>query len=238
MEKHKSVYIGAFTIVVIGVAIFAIYLGSEIKNLKNELNDSKASNNVVSTEASTYADQSSAVSNNVQVKEVEKIVEKGVFVPFDETKKKFDTTLSYNIIRNPVLGCVINLDSKGKVYLNIGAAEAKEYSPNMKAPTNTDIEITGFSKKVVDVFVGMYGNGIDYPIILFLMEDGTVEYLNSKDAFENNKFVSAGKISGVENIVRIEQAGAYEEGSGGYRTVIAIDKDGYYYDVASKIIKY
>jgi hypothetical protein len=234
MEKHKNVYIGAFTIVVICVACFAIYLGAEIKNLKNELKDSKASNDLVSTEASTYADQSSTVSNNVQIKEVEKIVEKGVFVPFDTNKKKFETDLTYEVIKKSVLGCNIKLDNSGKVYLNIDR-DAKENFPKTTAPVNTNLEITGFSKKVVDVFIGEYGNGYSYPVILFLMADGTVEYLNSKYAFENNVFVSEGKISGVENIVRIEQAGAYN--GGGISTVIAIDKDGYYYDVASKVSK-
>lgn len=211
MENNNNVYKGIFGIVIVGVACFATYLGTELKNSKI----------------------------NIQTNEVTKTVEKGVFVPFDATKKKFISDSEYSIDKDSSVGCKVQLDSNGKVGFVI-SSDAKNYFSYMgddiiKAPLDKVIEVTGFTKKVVDVFIGGCGQGVDFPIVLFLMEDGTVEYLDSKVAIENNKFVSAGKLENVENIVRFERADAFHENIGGYITVIAIDKDGYFYDVGKQV---
>ena len=61
--------------------------------------------------------------------------------------------------------------------------------------------------------------------------------LSYKKIIENSEFVSAGKIEGISNIVKIESVEVeyYDEtgnSEGGVGTNVAIDKEGYAYDLS------
>ena len=136
-----------------------------------------------------------------------------------------------------ITGMSITLE-EGKVYLYTEPANQthKELFPKATKKLEGQ-EITGFSSNIVEVHFAYFGTDVSPAKIVFLMEDGTVEYADSKKIIENSEFVSAGKIEGISNIVKIESVEVeyYDEtgnSEGGVGTNVAIDKEGYAYDLS------
>ena len=88
---------------------------------------------------------------------------------------------------------------------------------------NVKIDLSG---KAVDVLVGSLGNGLGGETLLFLMEDGTVEYIPVIKAMQEGKFQSYGKIPDVESVVKFYTAHNY-----GGAAPLAQRADGDYYDL-------
>ncbi len=80
--------------------------------------------------------------------------------------------------------------------------------------------------KVVDVKIALFGQGVcGRESLLYLMEDGTIEYTNIEEALKSGRANSEGAIPGVENVVRfytIELGGS---------SVFAQRADGDFYDL-------
>ena len=93
-------------------------------------------------------------------------------------------------------------------------------------------------KKVQNVYNAKAAQTEFANCILFLMEDGTVEYMPLGYAIKNDDFRSYGKIDGVENVVDIvtAQTGTGEPASG-YLTTLLIQKDGTAYDISEQLRK-
>lgn len=125
--------------------------------------------------------------------------EKLLLPVFDENKviNKTDD-MSINLAANTKLGIQVRLDESGKVKVRIIDAM---YIKDFKGSTNEENEVEGISGKVIDVNVYNQGNGIN-PQIIMLLEDGTVEYVNMNE-LKNGNYITAGKVSGVENIIKI-----------------------------------
>ena len=88
-------------------------------------------------------------------------------------------------------------------------------------------------RKVQNVYnTGPGGTGYGF-FILFLMEDGTVEYMPLAYAIANNDFRSYGKIEGAENIVDILDASASLYGT----TTLLVQKDGTAYDIGDQLMR-
>lgn len=98
-------------------------------------------------------------------------------------------------------------------------------------------------KKVKTLLVGYYQDDLsvefikDVPYIFFIMEDGTVEYIDIKILLKNGYLTNPatnvktrGAIKGLENIVKLEQCKLANE-EDGYSTAVAIDKDGKIYNI-------
>ena len=89
-----------------------------------------------------------------------------------------------------------------------------------------------FDKKVKDIFTGYFFQDMG-SVYLFLMEDGTVEYMPLFDALKNNTIKSYGKIDGVEDAIGFYQVSAFPKNAvtGGFQTVLVQKSDGTYYDL-------
>ena len=79
------------------------------------------------------------------------------------------------------------------------------------------------------------------PYILFIMEDGSVEFVDSNKMLKLKNYESKGKIKELSNIVKFVHLNAQEfnengEGMGGWITVAAIDEEGYSFDLSSSEI--
>ena len=92
-------------------------------------------------------------------------------------------------------------------------------------------EITGFQGELVTYFLAAQGQDVTPPKILFLMSDGTVEYIDSFEMLKNNDFTSKGKIEGLTNINRFTFVNVRDVMGGGVYSTVAIDNDGYSYDI-------
>lgn len=98
-------------------------------------------------------------------------------------------------------------------------------------------------KKVKTLLVGYYQDVLssefmnDVPYIFFLMEDGTVEYIDIKILLKNGYLSNPattvktrGKIKDLANITKLEQCNLANE-EDGYSTAVAIDTEGKIYNL-------
>lgn len=120
------------------------------------------------------------------------------------------------------------------------------------APVVETYQITGFTKGIASTFIGELGQDANGLKLLYLMDDGTVEYtpmFNLKNAGQSNPyyemnysynysadgrvvgdsyFVTKGTVSGVTKVIKLYNANA----SGG-RTAIGAKADGSFYDLGT-----
>lgn len=108
-------------------------------------------------------------------------------------------------------------------------------------------QIIGFNKEVKDVFVGTFGQEVGGLTLLFLMSDGTVEYvpmfgrdnLNCVEDYSadgsiiGKHFVSKGALTGVINVVKFYNVNAATQT--GWFTSIGATADGSFYDLGNII---
>lgn len=83
---------------------------------------------------------------------------------------------------------------------------------------------------VVDTMVGVFGMSARGALLLFLMDDGTVEYASVETAAQTGEFRSQGKISGVESVIKFYQVMAMQGCDAG-ATVLAQKANGEFYDL-------
>ncbi len=160
-------------------------------------------------------------------------------VNFDPTKMLTDASnIKYEV--NDIvtdIGLDINIKD-GKPYLTTDINNEKfVFMFPLLIESVESKELTGFYGKVEEVYQAYIGNGDPKPILLFLMNDGSVEYIKSSTILENGVFESEGKIIELSDIVKFQSVNAYDidedgERLSGWQTVVAIDKKGYSYDLS------
>ena len=114
-----------------------------------------------------------------------------------------------------------------------GATVSNAFGLNWVTATDTStyelIDTKTFDKKIVQVLIDGSGQDASSATILYLMEDGTVEYVpilkdintNWSQTDNTKKFNSYGKLNGVSDIISLIPAEAQ-----GYHTVLARKADG------------
>lgn len=127
----------------------------------------------------------------------------------------------------------------GKPYLTVDEKDEDFilFFPEAGEPVK-DKELTGFSTDVVDVHYAFIGNGDMVPLILFLMEDKSVEYISSDKMINDEKYESFGKIESLSSVVKFQNVRATDvdkndETLGGYISAVAVDDEGYAYDLSA-----
>ena len=149
----------------------------------------------------------------------------------------------YDLSSQHLLGVVadVSQDSKTLTFKMCGST-IKHYYPDLNK-TDSDCQnyTFNFDQPVIDFTTGVFGQATGYEIALFLLSDGTIEYMPIHQAIENNDVRSYGKLGDLSNIVRLESASAHGEAGcetndtegcvGGYTTVIAIDANGKIYNL-------
>lgn len=128
-----------------------------------------------------------------------------------------------------------------KVYFKLTDKEkVKSYSitdSTINRIENKKEEITGFNGKVKKVYFYQVGQAVmpDSLAILFLMEDGKIEYISYVDALQTTNLSSRGEIVGLYNITEIYSASAREwvdeTGGPGWESCIAKDSNNNYYSL-------
>lgn len=123
--------------------------------------------------------------------------------------------------------------------------DSAEFSGISGASTGTkEYEVTGFTKDVKSAFNGIAGQDVTGEFFFFLMEDGTVEYVNvfktsettgttSVNFSSKNTFKTEGSISSkVKDIVGFRNTQVQEDEGSGYATTIAVKEDGSFYNLS------
>lgn len=157
----------------------------------------------------------------------------------NKMKVKMDDAIYEDVRYDSIEGITVILEDDGKATVTV--MPDNEVYKILYPDTETDIqneELTGFGGKIASVYFANFGDDLEPCKILFLMEDGSVEYIDSEKMIKSKdpKYVSEGRIEELSNIVRFENvAVAFEdengEREGGTLTVVAVDKDGYSYDL-------
>ena len=100
--------------------------------------------------------------------------------------------------------------------------------------TYEDKQLT-FDKNIKDIFYGGVGQDASGDIILFLIDDGTVEYIPVYQALSTSGIdglVSYGALQGVEDVIKFYTAYAMVGLTGNYSTTLIQTEDGTLYDLA------
>ena len=231
MNKVIVFFLIIITVVLVGGMWYLVQridtLDTEIANLKTE-----------NTEAQDMIDTNTTTNTTNTTKEATKSsgTTKKEKVEFDPDKMKISADdCEYTLLEEDeydlsTLGLKTTIED-GKAFVSVKFSE--DYTADLYGIDDeiVDQEITGFKSEPVMCFTAVEGNGLNAPVVCFLMDDGTVEMLDTKTAFKNEKYVSGGKIKGLENIVSFELVSVHENDGGGYVTTVAIDEDGYAYDI-------
>lgn len=112
------------------------------------------------------------------------------------------------------------VDGQGNAFVSV---VSNDYFKYPEASYGKEYKIEGTSGKVYNTKVMMMGQGGSGTVFM-IMEDGTVEYLDNSKISEG-KFVSAGKLEGLEKVVDLVQVSCTTPGPG-WIGVAAIDVDG------------
>lgn len=244
MKKSTVVILVIILLVICGIAFYLYQVDVSKKQLEKELQTTEdiwklqTENAELKEKLENQVANKSDVADNTQNK---------TDVKFDSSKMKSDSTnVRYEEETEwiPNSGGLKIEIKEGKPFLttDIEEEQYKFYFSEVKEQVKNK-EITGFKSKVKDVYYAYMGNGDPAPMILFLMEDGTVEFADSGKMLKNKKYETLGKIKELSNIVKFVHLNAQEfdengEGMGGWITVAAIDEDGYSFDLsASKTIQ-
>ena len=137
----------------------------------------------------------------------------GINLAFDADKKKATVTLS---------ACTINLT------YNLGWVTANENACDVREKEHRG-DIT-FDQEVSEFMFGGFGQEASNETMLFLMKDGTVEYIPIAKAYKAKSpeeiKSTYGTIPEVKNIIKL-----YQVSAGSYVTVLAQKADGSFYDL-------
>ena len=152
---------------------------------------------------------------------------------FDGSNVENNKDYSYYLTTEGINGLYVLQRSNNTVEVNYTVIESlKEYCPDINTTKDWMKGTIKFDKNIVDVNFVQLSQGIGYESVLFLLNDGTVEYMPLCDSIVNG-IKSYGKINGLQDIVRFYTViGLPNEGEyGGYPTVLAKDKNNKLYDI-------
>lgn len=125
-------------------------------------------------------------------------------------------------------------NKKGMVSINID-----EY--NKKAVSNYSLSNPileyNFNKEIRNVIVSNIGQEELAPVVVFLMNDGTLNYIDIYSGLENNDLSTYKEISDVSNIANLYQASVCSDETEQcvITTILAQKEDGSFYDLESII---
>ena len=151
------------------------------------------------------------------------------------TKKIVDDEIVAYYINKQELGLNVSV-REGKVYFTteMNKKQLVEYEVvsnenEVKTSENFEKQITGFDKKVIDAEIACMGNAVKDCFIVFLMEDGTLEYSTIKNLVMNLK--TEGKVNNISNIQKIHTCSVGWYDGGGRESIVALDYENNLYDI-------
>lgn len=220
--RVKNVFIVVFVILTIILGCVCSYLFISLQNTKLEMNNLNEN----------YEKKLSNLNEEKIETEKQKTLE---IVAFDSNKSKANSNYEYKLSSRSSRGIVAGLSNDGttvSVYFN---NETKKLFPNINESfLSQENKITEFADKVVDIQVESIAQYEEDSALIFLLKNKTVQYLTLKDMCVNGNFKPK-TITNLSNIVRIDGASGTVKQSEGVEIPIAIDNEGYFYDLSEYI---
>ena len=233
MEEKKNNYspivITVLLVLCVGLLCYIFY-NRKTSNLSNE----------AAINTNTNANNSQLSNNNNEPIQCNSIInfDKTKCINCDKTNFNI-TSENNNISRDGVSsqGVSVSIDENNENVVNFQL----QYDAilGIVKKNNTDnyydtVSLT-FPKKVEHIFMGRLGMTPDDIIILFILEDGSLEYVRYYDIAYNQTFTNIA-INNVSDIVRFDIVSLSAKiGSGSKTTTIAYKIDGTYYDLSEYI---
>ena len=226
-------------IIIIVLALLVGLLGGYILN--DKLSDKKQTDN---PPQNTNTNNQTNTTNNTQLETFDiskfdgsKIINKTGETTYDSNAT--EATNSQKSVRKEFIKAELQNNSKSV----IASIDWNEMNLNESSKDYT-YTISNFDKNIRKVYVSGFGQATGSETILYLMEDGTVEYtpitynivkeaVNSPDTVNLKSY---GKIQNVEGVVMIATVSAHE-GISGYKALIGIKADGSFYELSSILNK-
>ena len=222
MEEKKTTKISLSTFFLILAIIAICVMGFFIY----KLNDDKTKATEKVSELNNQVAKLENSMDNSQEK-VNKISDNNDNTKLDNEKPEESKSNSVAVTEKQTLtgaGYTITLYSNNEVKLAINESDLRTIigSTSVKI-TSKNCTVTGLSGKVNKMYQGNNGTGVS-PITFFIMEDGTVEYIQPIEMIINNNYTVPsifkinGKIDNLENVVDIKTNSS--------DVLIAVTKDG------------
>ena len=233
MDKVNFVLLIIIAVALVGGMYFLSQkidtLNTEVTNIKNSTANAV---DVAETNTNTTNTKSESGKNG------DKNEKEKVKVKFDPDKVKVgEENVIYEVMDEDdvsldELGMTVNIED-GKVYVSVKFVS--DYTGEIYG-IDEEVEreeITGFNGVPVMCFMAETGQDITAPRLCFLMEDGTVEYVDSAKMLKSKKYVSEGRLGDLKDIVAFEYVGVADADmpETGHVSSVAIDKSGYAYDI-------
>ena len=135
---------------------------------------------------------------------------------------------------NGVFGAYISTNNSS-VDLYIYWQYIADYYGVTSDKTERALATISFEKPVVDIVIGETGQHVGGDVLLFLLSDGTVEYMPVVKALQNQDFRSYGQLAGVKDVVKFYHVDAVSDTGdwSGYITTLAQREDGSIVDLQS-----
>ena len=226
-----------FSVVIVMIVIMLIFLSSnfiyEVAVKYNILDESAINSNedTSATESDNIDENNKIEANNVN--DIKTILSK--LYPIDSDSKYIKNISSiYNGIEAYINGEEVSILVRSEASQNFSGLIANSY---FEGETTIRANVTT-KKKTKTLLIGYYQDDLsvefmkDVPYVFFLMEDGSVEYIDIKILLKNGYLTNPatnvrtrGTIKELKDIVKLEQCKLANE-EDGYSTAVAIDKDG------------
>lgn len=230
-NKRKNIYITIFVITTIIASCLAVYFAILANNNVKEVQNSKVDNTV----SSSSTENSAQTSDLKEEQKVEKITVTTVPPRMDPNKclNKDEGVTYFENTGDEFGGITCSLNTiKTSVNIDIDIDKVKSTYGLDIDKSNEMMSIANFNENVADVKISSLGfQAVGYEVMLFLMEDGTVEYMPIYNALKENKIMSYGKIQGIKDIVKITDGYVRGNEGGGGGFPVAIKSDGSFYNL-------
>ena len=242
-NKRKNIYIVIFVITTIIAACAAVYFkvdgDKKINEVKAKLEEQNVNKNNTQDTESVESENTENNSNKVTDNNKESCSLKLPIFNNNCINNK-DKNIQYNITTNyQGIYCKLNKDNKS-VNIDFDWDKLKSlYGINIPSGLNNNhqsVKISNFDKEICNIYIYGFGQAIGQETVLFLMSDGTVEYMPLRKSLKNQEYKSYGKIAGIEEIVTINSGSCTPE-FGGWYDIFAIKQDGSFYILSTILEK-
>ncbi|MBR1540957.1 MAG: hypothetical protein IJ629_07475 [Clostridia bacterium] len=250
-KKNSSIGIALLLVLIIGLIITVMGLSIVLIQMKNEKKEEvqeperieQVSNlpPPIPSEPIVPEDVEENVEENRENTTDKVLEEANITDNIDKTGLVGETTYTIERVATNHLDGFNVIIEDSKVYFELVDKEKVESYAitdfTINRIENEKEEITGFNGKVKNVYFYQVGQAVmpDSLAILFLMENGKVEYISYVDALQTTNLSSRGEIEGLNNITEIYSASAREwideTGGPGWGSCIAKDSNNNYYSL-------
>ncbi len=134
---------------------------------------------------------------------------------------------------NGVFGAYINTENSGVELYIYWAFISGYYGIDTGGRSDRQLAHINFDQPIADIALGESGQTVGGDVLLFLMQDGTVEYMPIVKALTENRLESYGKMGGLTDIVKFYRTDAIDSNGdfSGYITTLAQKTNGQIIDL-------